>query len=109
MKGLKLGYDQLDNGEKIYAKFPLNFYGKFISKITTQDIPEEKSILKLYKLSSSSGNKYALKFHNFFFFKLHQESLSKKITIIIITIKILIMMNPKKKIKQMKIKYIDLI
>ena len=78
MKGLKLGYDQLDNGEKIYAKFPLNFYGKFISKITTQDIPEEKSILKLYKLSSSSGNKYALKFHNFFFFKLHQESLSKK-------------------------------
>ena len=45
MKGLKLGYDQLDNGEKIYAKFPLNFYGKFISKITTQDIPEEKSIL----------------------------------------------------------------
>ena len=34
MNGIKLGYDQLDNGEKIYAKLPLKFYGKFISKIT---------------------------------------------------------------------------
>ena len=76
MKGLKLGYDQLDNGEKIYLKLPLNFYGKFISKITKQNIPEEKSILKFYKYSSSSGNKYAFKFKNFFYFKLNQEALN---------------------------------
>ena len=73
MKGIQLGYDQLDNGEKIYVKMPLCFYGKFISKITNQDIPEEKSILKFYKYSSSSGNKYAFKFHNFFYFKLNQD------------------------------------
>ena len=78
MNGIKLGYDQLDNGEKIYAKFPLKFYGKFISKITHQNIPDQKSVLKFYKLSSSSGNKYAFKFHNFFYFKLNQESVSKK-------------------------------
>ena len=76
MKGIQLGYDQLDNGEKIYAKIPLKFYGKFISKITQQNIPDEKSILKFYKYSSSSGNKYALKFHNFFYFKLNQENLN---------------------------------
>ena len=74
MKGLQLGYDQLDNGDKIYAKIPLKFYGNFISKITKQNIPEEKSILKFYKFSSSSGNKYAFKFNNFFYFKLNQES-----------------------------------
>ena len=39
MKKIQLGYDKLDNGEKIYAKIPLNFYGKFISKITNQNIP----------------------------------------------------------------------
>ena len=78
MKGIRLGYDQLDNGEKIYIKFPLNFYGQFISKITQQNIPEEKSVLKFYRLSSSSGNKYAFKFHNFFYFKLHQEQLAKR-------------------------------
>ena len=76
MKGIQIGYDQLDNGEKIYFKFPLNFYGKFISKITKQNIPEEKSILKFYKFSSSSGNKYAFKFKNFFYFKLNQETLN---------------------------------
>ena len=73
MNGIKLGYDQLDNGEKIYAKFPLKFYGKFISKITKQNIPEEKTVLKFYRLSSSSGNKYAFKFHNFFYFKLNHQ------------------------------------
>jgi hypothetical protein len=78
MNGIKLGYDQLDNGKKIYLKFPLNFYGKFISKITQQNIPGQKSVLKFYKLSSSSGNKYAFKFHNFFYFKLNEDSLSKK-------------------------------
>lgn len=76
MKGIQLGYDQLDNGEKIYAKIPLKFYGKFISKITQQNIQDEKSILKFYKYSSSSGSKYALKFHNFFYFKLNQENLN---------------------------------
>ena len=76
MKGIQLGYDQLDNGEKIYAKIPLKFYGKFISKITNQNIPEENSILKFYKYSSSSGSKYAFKFHNFFYFKLNQELLN---------------------------------
>ena len=79
MNGIKLGYDQLDNGEKIYAKFPLKFYGKFISKITKQNIPEEKSVLKFYKLSSSSGNKYAFKFNNFFYFKLNQDLHKKKL------------------------------
>jgi hypothetical protein len=74
MKGIQLGYDQLDNGEKIYAKIPLKFYGKFISKITHQNIPDEKSTLKFYKYSSSFGNKYALKFHNFFYFKLNQDN-----------------------------------
>ena len=74
MKGIQLGYDQLDNGEKIYAKIPLKFYGKFISKITHQNIPDEKTLLKFYKYSSSSGNKYALKFNNFFYFKLNQEN-----------------------------------
>jgi hypothetical protein len=99
MNGIKLGYDQLDNGEKIYAKFPLKYYGKFISKITHQNIPDQKSVLKFYKLSSSSGNKYAFKFRNFFYFKLNQESVSKKnITKIII-----------KKMNQRKIKYINLI
>ena len=78
MKGISLGYDQLDNGEKIYIKFPLKFYGKFISAITQQNIPDEKSILKLYRLSSSSGNKYAFKFNNFFYFKLHQDNLNKR-------------------------------
>jgi len=79
MKKIQLGYDKLDNGEKIYAKIPLNFYGKFISKITNQNIPEEYSILKFYKYSSSSGNKYALKFHNFFYFKLNPEILKNHI------------------------------
>ena len=78
MKGLQLGYDQLDNGDKIYAKIPLRFYGNFISKITKQNMPDEKTILKLYKFSSSSGNKYALKFNNFFYFKLNQETPYKK-------------------------------
>ena len=78
MNGIKLGYDQLDNGEKIYVKFPIKFYGKFISKITQQNIPNQKSVLKFYKLSSSSGNKYAFKFHNFFYFKMYQESLNKR-------------------------------
>ena len=78
MKGIRLGYDQLDNGEKIYIKFPLNFYGQFISKITQQNIPEEKSVLKFYRLSSSSGNKYAFKFHNFFYFKFHHEPFTKR-------------------------------
>ena len=78
MKGIQLGYDQLDNGEKIYAKIPLKFYGKFVSKITNQNIPEENSILKFYKHTSSSGNKYALKFHNFFYFKLNQELLNNR-------------------------------
>ena len=78
MKGIRLGYDQLDNGEKIFIKFPLNFYGQFISKITKQYIPEEKSVLKFYRLSSSSGNKYAFKFNNFFYFKLHQEQYTKR-------------------------------
>jgi len=78
MKGISLGYDQLDNGEKIYIKFPLKFYGKFISAITQQNIPDEKSILKLYRLSSSSGNKYAFKFNNFFYFKIHQDNLYKR-------------------------------
>ena len=76
MKGIQIGYEQLDNGEKIYAKIPLRFYGKFISAITKQNIPNEKSVLKFYKHSSSSGNKYALKFHNFFYFKINQESLN---------------------------------
>ena len=76
MKGIQIGYEQLDNGEKIYAKIPLRFYGKFISSITKQNIPNEKSVLKFYKHSSSSGNKYALKFHNFFYFKINQESLN---------------------------------
>ena len=76
MKGIQIGYDQLDNGEKIYAKIPLKFYGKFISAITKQNIPEEKSILKFYKFSSSIGNKYAFKFNNFFYFKLSQETLN---------------------------------
>lgn len=78
MKGLQLGYDQLDNGDKIYAKIPLRFYGNFISKITKQNMPDEKTILKFYKFSSSSGNKYALKFNNFFYFKLNQETPYKK-------------------------------
>ena len=78
MKGISLGYDQLDNGEKIFIKFPLKFYGKFISAITQQNIPDEKSILKLYRLSSSSGNKYAFKFNNFFYFKLHQDNFHKR-------------------------------
>ena len=78
MKGIQIGYDQLDNGEKIYFKLPLNFYGKCISKITKQNIPEEKSILKFYKHSSSSGNKYAFKFKNFFYFKLNQETMNNK-------------------------------
>ena len=76
MKGIQIGYEQLDNGEKIYAKIPLRFYGKFISAISKQNIPNEKSVLKFYKHSSSSGNKYALKFHNFFYFKINQESLN---------------------------------
>ena len=76
MKGIQLGYDQLDNGEKIYAKIPLNFYVKFINKITKQNISEEKSFLNFYKFSSSSGNKYAFKFKNFFYFKLNQETLN---------------------------------
>ena len=76
MKGIQLGYDQLDNGEKIYAKIPLSFYGKFIDKITKQNIPGEKTFLKFYKYSSSSGNKYAFKFKNFFYFKLNQETLN---------------------------------
>ena len=66
----------MDNGEKIYAKIPLKFYGKFISAISKQNIPNEKSVLKFYKHSSSSGNKYALKFHNFFYFKINQETLN---------------------------------
>lgn len=76
MKGIQLGYDQMDNGEKIYAKIPLRFYEKFISAISKQNIPNQKSVLKFYKHSSSSGNKYALKFHNFFYFKINQESLN---------------------------------
>ena len=76
MKGIQIGYEQLDNGEKIYAKIPLRFYGKFISAISKQNIPNQKSVLKFYKHSSSSGNKYALKFHNFFYFKINQESLN---------------------------------
>lgn len=76
MKGIQIGYDQMDNGEKIYAKIPLRFYGKFISAISKQNIPNQKSVLKFYKHSSSSGNKYALKFHNFFYFKLNEESLN---------------------------------
>ena len=76
MKGIQIGYDQMDNGEKIYAKIPLKFYGKFISAISKQNIPNEKSVLKFYKHSSSSGNKYALKFHNFFYFKINQETLN---------------------------------
>ena len=76
MKGIQIGYDQMDNGEKIYAKIPLKFYGKFISAISKQNIPNEKSVLKFYKYSSSSGNKYALKFHNFFYFKINQDSLN---------------------------------
>lgn len=76
MKGIQIGYDQMDNGEKIYAKIPLRFYGKFISAISKQNIPNQKSVLKFYKHSSSSGNKYALKFHNFFYFKINEESLN---------------------------------
>mgnify|MGYP006873052174 CR=1 FL=1 len=76
MKGIQIGYEQMDNGEKIYAKIPLKFYGKFISTISKQNIPNQKSVLKFYKYSSSSGNKYALKFHNFFYFKINQESLN---------------------------------
>jgi len=76
MKGIQLGYEQMDNGEKIYAKIPLRFYEKFISAISKQNIPNQKSVLKFYKHSSSSGNKYALKFHNFFYFKINQESLN---------------------------------
>lgn len=76
MKGIQLGYEQMDNGEKIYAKMPLRFYEKFISAISKQNIPNQKSVLKFYKHSSSSGNKYALKFHNFFYFKINQESLN---------------------------------
>ena len=76
MKGIQIGYDQMDNGEKIYAKIPLRFYGKFISAISKQNIPNQKSVLKFYKHSSSSGNKYALKFHNFFYFKLNEETLN---------------------------------
>ena len=75
MKGIQLGYDQLDNGEKIYAKIPLSFYGKFIDKITKQNIPGEKTFLKFYKYSFSSENKQAFKFKNFFYFKLNQETL----------------------------------
>ena len=78
MKGIQIGYEQLDNGEKIYAKIPLRFYGKFISAISKQNIPNQKSVLKFYKHSSSSGNKYALKFHNFFYFKINQESLNNR-------------------------------
>ena len=76
MKGIQLGYEQMDNGEKIYAKIPLRFYEKFISAISKQNIPNQKSVLKFYKHSSSSGNKYALKFNNFFYFKINQESLN---------------------------------
>ena len=78
MNGIRMGYDQLDNGKKIYAKFPLKFYGKFISKITKQNIPAQETYFKIYKLSSSAGNKYAFKFNNFFYFKLYQESLNKR-------------------------------
>ena len=76
MKGILIGYEQLDNEKKIYAKIPLRFYGKFISAISKQNIPNEKSVLKFYKHSSSSWNKYDLKFHNFFYFKINQESLN---------------------------------
>ena len=74
MKGIKLGYDQLDNGEKIYLKLPLKFYPKFIAKITKQNIENENSVLKFYKISSSTVNKYAFKFSNFFYFKMNQDS-----------------------------------
>lgn len=74
MKGFQLGYDQLDNGEKIYLKKSLKYYGKLINKITKQDLPNETSIIKFNKINSSTGSKYALKFKNFFFFKMNQYS-----------------------------------
>ena len=76
MKGIQIGYDQLDNGEKIYLKLPLKFYGRFISKITKQNIPDETTKLKFSHISSSTGNKYAFKFSNFFYFKLNQDTLN---------------------------------
>ena len=78
MKGLQLGYDQLDNGEKIYLKKPLKYYGKLINKITKQDLPNETSIIKFNKINSSTGSKYALKFKNFFFFKMNNNRHPKK-------------------------------
>ena len=66
---MRLGYKLFYNKDKIYCKIPFNKHTQLISKITKQNIPNEISELKFYKISTLSENKFIFSFHNFFFFE----------------------------------------
>ena len=71
--GLEFGFDNLENGKKIFVKYNKKNYNKIIEKITNQKIENENLYLKYYKFINNDEKKNSIKIKNFFFYKFNNR------------------------------------
>ena len=71
--GLECGFDNLENGKKIFVKYNKKNYNKFLEKFTKQKNDNENLNIKFYKFINNDENKYSIKLKNFFFYKFNNR------------------------------------
>ena len=74
--GLECGFDNLENGKKIFVKYNKKNYNKFLEKFTKQKNDNENLNIKFYKFINNDENKYSIKLKNFFFYKFNNRILN---------------------------------